>query len=118
MPTLKTSPPTTDLTREEHLERTVKRLFVVGTLAILVLIFGVWLSQYQGRITMWQAQQRGCNRSVERDLNAAVAWSVAAATRKLQGDVGTATAYSNTATVLWRFATVDCGSQYPKPGLL
>jgi hypothetical protein len=70
---------------------------------------------YEGRVVVTESGRRGCERQKTRDLNAAVAWTVAEWTRRLQGDAGTASAYDDAATTYWRFAVLDCGQQWPTP---
>lgn len=94
--------------------RSTLHRYIAGQLAVtLVLVAAVFAQSYAGRVRLVDAQRGGCERTKVRDRNAAIAWSVAAATRRLEGDLGTARAYDTAAETLWRFAVIDCARTYP-----
>jgi hypothetical protein len=83
------------------------------TFWLVVLILATFGQSYVGRQHVVQSQRAGCERQKLRDRNAAIAWSVATAQRRLDGDIGTARAYDDAASTYWRFAVIDCGRVYP-----
>lgn len=91
-----------------------------AALLVWLTIFGgaVWAQSYEGRVEIVDTQRKACETAKGRDYNAAVAWSVAEAQRRLDDDVGTARAYGQAASAFWRFAARDCRKVYPDPSLL
>jgi hypothetical protein len=82
-------------------------------IAMIVVLAAFYVQSYAGRVRLVHAQRAGCERQKQRDYNAAIAWSVAAATRRLERDTGTAAAYDQAATTYWRYAVTSCASAYP-----
>jgi hypothetical protein len=82
-------------------------------IAMIVVLAAFYAQSYAGRVQLANAQRAGCERQKQRDYNAAIAWSVAAATRRLEGDTGTAAAYDEAATTFWRYAVTNCARAYP-----
>jgi hypothetical protein len=88
---------------------------LTGALLRIAAVLAIIVASWVGSIQSVQSVRKGCERNRERDRNAAIAWTVAAAQRKLDGDYGTATAYDTAAETLWRFAVIDCARAFPYP---
>lgn len=95
--------------REDRIRR-----YIRGQLAVtLLLALAIYAQSYAGRIRIVDAQRAACHRQILRDYNAAIAWSVAAAQRRITNDVGTARAYEAAAGVFWRYAATNCDRATP-----
>lgn len=99
-------------------QRLFVRVLLVQMAAIVVLIFSIWVSSYQGRVNVVDSQRRGCERGkLDRAANAQ-GWRIAQQARLADGQVEVARQYARIAAGLEARSRIDCAAVFPHPKLI
>lgn len=85
---------------------------------LVMLVLSLYGQSYRDRQRNVDNQRAQCEGAKAAQTDEAIAWSVAAAQRRRDGDAGTAAAYSTSSESLWRRAARDCRRAYPNSSLL
>ena len=106
------------MTERRRAQKIIVRVIVAQTVATIVVVFAVFYSSYQGRVQLWEAQVRACERAkLDRAANAR-GWRTAQARSLSQGQPGYSAIYEDIADGLGMRSRISCRVVFPKPTIL
>lgn len=90
----------------------------LALIGLVVLLFGVWWTGYDGRLEVVKSQRVGCERGkLDRAANAK-AWREAQYAETRDADPGSAAIYKSVAEGLEERSLIVCAEAFPSPSLV
>lgn len=97
---------------------TVRRIFVGQLVVTLILVFGVWLSGYEGRRGIVLDNRAACDTRTPLDRETGHGWATLSERALAKGDVGDSRLYSALSDAYLHRAAVPCALRFPLPPLV